>query len=263
MKYGFIGCGNMGSAIAKALSKNTKDILLTDINTEKAANLAKELGCKFADNEEVVNSCDRIFLAVKPQMLGEVLAPLKKTLSERKPLIISMAAGMTIAKIEDFCGTPLPVIRIMPNTPVAVGSGMILFCHNAYVNEEILADFLSDAAYCGQWDQLQEELIDAAGVVSGSGPAYMYMFMDALASGAERCGVPKGKALIYAAATMIGAAKMVQNSPLTPEQLKNNVCSPGGSTIAGVNVLNAGGFTETIMECVEAAYKRNQELGKY
>ncbi len=262
MKYGFIGCGNMGGAIATALSNSTKDILLADISAEKCAQLANKLGCTSGDSLQVAESCDRVFLAVKPQTMREALAPLQDAFGRRKPLIITMAAGITVEKIQALIGTPLPIIRIMPNTPVAVGSGMILYCHNDLVTEEMLADFLRDAAPCGQWDLLDEELIDAAGVVSGCGPAYMYMFMDALAEGAVACGVPKEKALTYAAATMIGAARMVQTDGRTPEELKNAVCSPGGSTLAGVAVLENNQFRQIVADCVMAAYKRNQELGK-
>ena len=261
MKYGFIGCGNMGSAIARALSQKTKDIALTD-RSGKAAELANELGCVYTDNNTIVSTCDRIFLAVKPQMMAEVLLPLQSILADKKPLLISMAAGLSLSRIEEMAGTSLPIIRIMPNTPVSLGSGMTLFCHNQLVDQTMLADFLTDVEPCGQWDLLEECLIDAAGVVSGCGPAYMYLFMDALAEGAMACGVPKQKALSYAAATMIGAAKMVQNTGKTPEDLKNAVCSPGGSTIAGVRILESTGFQEAIINCVKAAYKRNQELGK-
>lgn len=262
MKYGFIGCGNMGGAIARALSKSTKDILLADFFVDKAVALAEELGCKHADNETVVKTCDRIFLAVKPQMMAEVLAPLQTLLAEKQPLLITMAAGLTIARIEELTGTSLPVIRIMPNTPVAVGAGMILYCHNALVEESVLADFLKDAVPCGQLGILDEELIDAACVVSSCSPAYMYLFLDAMAEGAAECGLPKEQALSFAAATMIGAAKMVQQSSSTPVELANAVCSPGGSTLAGLQKLTEGKFAQTIMECVKAAYKRNQELGK-
>lgn len=262
MKYGFIGCGNMGGAIARALSKSTKDILLADFFADKAAALAEELGCKQADNETVVNTCERIFLAVKPQMMAEVLAPLQPLLNEKKPLLISMAAGLTVESIEKFTGTSLPVIRIMPNTPVAVGAGMITYCHNDLVSDEILADFLADVAPCGQLDKLEESLIDAACVVASCSPAYMYLFMNALAEGAAACGLPQDKALSYAAATMIGAAKMVQQSPLSPVDLANAVCSPGGSTLAGLQKLKDGNFEQTVMDCVRAAYKRNIELGK-
>ena len=261
MKYGFIGCGNMGGSIAKALSNNTKDILLSD-PTEKAAMLAQQLGCSCADNETVVSTCDCVFLAVKPQVMADVLAPLRRLFEEHKPLVVSMAAGITVEKIENLIGTSLPIIRIMPNTPVAVNSGMILYCHNTLVDNTTMKTFLQEAAPCGQWDKLDEELIDAAGVVSGCGPAYMYMFLDALADGAVACGVPKKKALMYATETMIGAAKMVQQDGRTPVELKNAVCSPGGSTLAGVKVFDENKFDNIVMECVKAAYKRNQELGK-
>ena len=261
MKYGFIGCGNMGGSIAKALAKSTKDIVLSD-PTEKSKILADELGCSCGDNETVISTCDCVFLAVKPQVMADVLAPLQAHFERYKPLVVSMAAGITVDKIEKLIGTSLPVIRIMPNTPVAVNSGMILYCHNSLVDNDMLNVFLKEAAPCGQWDKLDEKLIDAAGVVSGCGPAYMYMFIDALAEGAVACGVPKEKALMYAAATMIGAAKMVQQDSRTPVELKNAVCSPGGSTLAGVKVFDDNKFDEIVHECVRAAYKRNQELGK-
>ena len=261
MKYGFIGCGNMGSAIARALSKKTKDILLTD-RSGKAAALAVEIGCDYSDNLTVVKECDRIFLAVKPQMMAEVLKPLQEALQAHKPLLISMAAGITLSRIEEMAGTSLPVIRIMPNTPVALGKGMTLYCHNALVEESILSQFLEDVSLCGEWDLLEESLIDAAGVISGCGPAYMYMFIDALADGAAACGVSKDKALSYAASAMIGAANMVLQTGRSPEALKNAVCSPGGSTLAGVRVLEENDFQKTVMTCVSAAYRRNQELGK-
>ena len=261
MKYGFIGCGNMGGSIAKALAKNTKNIVLSD-PTEKAKLLAEELGCTCGDNETVISTCDCVFLAVKPQVMADVLAPLQSLFQKHKPLVVSMAAGITVERIEKLIGTSLPVIRIMPNTPVAVNSGMILYCHNTLVNDDTLNTFLQEAAPCGQWDKLDEELIDAAGVVSGCGPAYMYMFMDALAEGAVTCGVPKDKALMYAAATMIGAAKMVQQDGRTPAELKNAVCSPGGSTLAGVKVFDDNNFDKIVADCVKAAYRRNQELGK-
>lgn len=262
MKYGFIGCGNMGGAIARALAKNTKDILLADYFTEKAADLAKELGCKNGNNETVVNTCDRIFLAVKPQVMADVLAPLQPLFAKKKPMVITMAAGITIEKIQQMIGTPLPIIRIMPNTPVTVGAGMVLYSHNEFVGEVEIADLLKDAAECGQWDAIEEELIDAACAVSSCSPAYFYLFLDAMAEGAASCGVPKEDALSYAAAAMIGAAKMVQQSDRTPIELANAVCSPGGSTLAGLQKLTEGKFGETVIECIKAAYKRNQELGK-
>lgn len=262
MKYGFIGCGNMGGAIARALSKKTKDILLADYFAEKAAALADELGCQSGDNETVVNTCDRIFLAVKPQMMAEVLAPLQPLFAKKKPIIITMAAGITIEKIQLLAGTFLPTVRIMPNTPVTVGAGMVLYAHNEAVSEAEMTDILADAAECGQWDSIDEELIDAACAVSSCSPAYLYLFLDAMAEGGAICGVPKEKAISYAAAAMIGAARMVQQSDKTPVELANAVCSPGGSTLAGLQKLTDGNFSQTVIECMKAAYKRNKELGQ-
>ena len=261
MKYGFIGCGNMGGAIARALSKTTNSIMITD-RSGKASALADELDCTYTDPITIASSCERIFLAVKPQMMRQALSPLKRFLRENKPLLITMAAGLTISAIQDLAGAELPVIRIMPNTPVGVGKGMTLYSCNDLVDEAVLEDFLDDMAYTGIMDEIPEHLIDAAGVVSGCGPAYMYMFAEALADGAVACGVPRKKALEYAAATLVGAGEILLQSGRHPGELKDAVCSPGGSTIAGVNVLEERAFRGAVMDCVKAAFKRNQELGK-
>lgn len=261
MKYGFIGCGNMGGAIAKALSNATSDFMVTD-RSGKAKALADSLGCAYGDNETAARECDRLFLAVKPQMMGDVLKPLQPILAERKPLLITMAAGLEIAKIEEMAGTRLGVIRIMPNTPVSVGKGMIQYCCNDLVEEADLADFLNDMRYTGRLDRLDEKLIDAACAVSGCGPAFVYMFIEAMADGAVACGVPRAKAMEYAAATLAGASEMVLASGQHPGALKDAVCSPGGSTIAGVRALEQKGFRGAVMDCIDAAYNRSRELGK-
>ena len=261
MKYGFIGCGNMGSAIAKALTKTTNDIMITD-RSGKAQALAEALDCVYTDASTIAASCERIFLAVKPQMMADALQPLRKILREHKPLLITMAAGLEIARIQELAGAELPVIRIMPNTPVLVEKGMTLYCCNDLVDDAVLEDFLDDMAFTGHMDQIPEHLIDSAGVVSGCGPAYMYMFAEALADGAVACGVPRAKALEYAAATLAGAGEMLLQTGEHPGKLKDNVCSPGGSTIAGLNVLEERAFRGAVIDCVKAAYKRNQELGK-
>ena len=257
MKYGFIGCGNMGGAIAKALSKNCTDFAVTD-RSGKAATL----GFPYTTAENIAANAERIFLAVKPQMMGGVLAGLKPILQEKKPVLVTMAAGLTMAQIDAMAGGGLPIVRIMPNTPVAVGQGLTLYCANELVNADTLADFLSDMEYSSILDPVEEKLFDAAGTVSGCGPAYLYMFIEAMADGAVACGVPRAKAYEYAAATMMGAAKMVLETKQHPGVLKDAVCSPGGSTIAGVKALEDGAFRATVMNCIMAACKRNSELGK-
>lgn len=261
MQYGFIGCGNMGGAIARALAKATKDFMITD-RSGKANALAQELGCAYGDNETAARTCDRLFLGVKPHMMGVVLEALKPILAERKPLLITMAAGLEIQQIEAFAGCRLPVIRIMPNTPVAVGQGVIQYCRNDLVTEEVLNQVLHDLRFAGRLDGLDEKLIDAASAVSGCGPAYAYLFIEAMADGAVACGVPRAKAMEYAAATLIGAGEMVLATGQHPGALKDAVCSPGGSTIAGVRALEEHGFRGAVMDCVIAAYERNKQLGK-
>jgi len=261
MKYGFIGCGNMGGAIARALGRQTKDIMIADPSPNAKAT-AEALGAVYTDNETLVSSCDRVFLAVKPHLMKGMLTPLAPILAEKKPLLITMAAGLEIAQIREFAGCDLPIIRIMPNTPVSLGKGVIQYCRNALVSDEMLADWLGDMQYCGLLDELEERLIDAASALSGSGPAYMYMFLEALADGAVACGIPRAKAYEYAAATMAGAAEMVLSSGQHPGALKDAVCSPGGSTIAGVRALEQHAFRAAAMDCVMATYLRNKELGK-
>ena len=257
MKYGFIGCGNMGGAIAKALSRKTSDFAVSD-----RSGRAKALGFSYTSAEEIARNADRIFLGVKPQMMAGVLETLKPVLAEKKPLLISMAAGLTMEQINAMAGGTFPIIRIMPNTPVSVGNGITLYTANKQVHQEDLDDFLRDMEYSGALKPMEERLFDAAGTVTGCGPAYVYMFIEAMADGAVACGVPRAQALEYAAATLSGAAQMVLQSGSHPGALKDAVCSPGGSTIAGVKALEDKAFRSAVMNCITAAYRRNQELGK-
>lgn len=261
MKYGFIGCGNMGGAVARALSRSTKDILVSD-RSGKAKALAEELGISYGDSQTIAQSCQRIFLAVKPHMMADMLAPLAPVLAQRKPVLITMAAGLTMAQIQAFVGTEIPIIRIMPNTPTAVGMGVIPYCTNQLVTDADLSDWLQDMAPCGLLDPLEERLIDAASALSGSGPAYAYVLLEALSDGAVACGLPRAKAMAYAAKMLSGSAEMFLASGQHPGALKDAVCSPGGSTIEGIRVLEQRGFRGAAMDCVIAAYRKNLELGK-
>ncbi len=264
MKYGFIGTGNMGSALAKALVKavEAKEVLLSDHFPEKAEALAKELGAQSAANQEVALRCESIFLGVKPQILPDVLKELAPILRQQKPLLISMAAGVEIGTIEELLGDSLPIIRIMPNTPVALGQGMVLYCCNRLVSSPMLTSFLQDMRFAGRLDFLEESLIDAGCAVSGCGPAYMYLFAEALADGAVACGLSRDKAMIYAAQTMAGAAAMLLETGKHPGALKDAVCSPAGSTIEGVSALEEGGFRACAIRAVKAGFEKNRALGK-
>lgn len=262
MKYGFIGCGNMGAALVRAVAKKTTDIMLCDHDTDKAQALADELGLTVGDNIAVARQCERIFLGVKPQMMGDMLGDIVDTLQQKKPLLITMAAGLKIEKIEKMSGGKLPVIRIMPNTPVSVGRGMVLYCANEIVGKDIIDDFVDDMQFAGVLDAIDESLIDAACSVSGCGPAFMYVFANALANAGTQCGLDYEKAVKYAAATMSGAAELLLSSQKTPQQLTDAVCSKGGSTIEGVKVLQNSDFETIVADCVKASYKRNKQLGE-
>ena len=257
MKYGFIGCGNMGGAIAKALAQKTTDFAITDRSGK-----AKALGFPYTSAEDIAENAQRIFLAVKPQMMAGVLEKLRPHLQKNHPILITMASGLTMERINTMAGGGFPVIRIMSNTPTAIGMGVIQYCANELVSKEILEDWLADMECCGLLDALDEKLIDAASALSGSGPAYMYVFLEALADGAVACGIPRAKAYEYAAMTMAGSAQMYLETKQHPGALKDAVCSPGGSTIAGIKALEEGAFRAAVMNCIAATYNRNKELGK-
>lgn len=257
MKYGFIGCGNMGSAIAKAIEKQTDSIMVSDTSGK-----AKALGYAYGSAQEVAGQCQRLFLAVKPQVMGGVLEQLRPVLQEKKPLLITMAAGLSTEKISQMAGGNLPVIRIMPNTPVAIGKGVTLYCRNELVSQETLEDFLADMSASGEMVALEESLFDAGTSLSGCGPAFVYMFLQAMAEGAAAWGIEENTALRLAAATVSGAAEMVKDTGKHPAALRSAVCSPGGSTLAGVGVLEEKGLSDTVAAAIAASYKRNQELGK-
>jgi pyrroline-5-carboxylate reductase len=172
-----------------------------------------------------------------------------------------MAAGVCIADIQKMAGGNYPLIRIMPNIPASVGGGVILFDTTENVDAADVATFKEAMAGAGLVDQLPEKLIDAGSALSGCGPAFVSMFIEALADGAVVCGLPRDKAMAYACQTLIGSAQMVANG-MHPGVLKDAVCSPGGSTIAGVKALEEGGLRKSAISAVVAAYNRTLELGK-
>lgn len=256
-KYGFIGAGNMASALIKVLIHKTNDIVISD-RSGKAKQLAKDLNIEYSTNKDIVNRCKIIFLGVKPYMLKEVLKPLKDTINKNKPLIISMLAGVKIEDIEEYLDTP--IIRIMPNTPVSVKAGVIAYCHNDLVSEEDISTFLKDFEDAGLIDKVEEKLFDVVSALSGSGPAFIYELIEALADGAVLCGMPRDKAYKYASYTILGSSTMQLETKLHPGILKDQVTSPGGSTIEGLKVLEENSFRGTIINCVKATFDKNKKL---
>lgn len=262
--FGFIGCGNMGGALAKAVSEAgyKNDILLADINKERVETLGQEISAEPADAQKIAQECKFIFIGVKPQMIAECFSEIKDALNKRedKPVIVSMAAGVAVSRIKELSGVD-SVIRIMPNMPVSVGSGVVLATAEN-VSEANKACFENAMSNAGIFDWLEEKFIDAASALSGCGPAFAYMFAQALADGAVACGLPRDKAILYSAGTLLGSAKMILETGKHPEKLKDEVCSPGGSTIMGVKALEDEGMRGAAINAVLAAYKRTLELGK-
>ena len=265
VKFGFIGTGNMGAALARALRKTVPghEVLLSNRTAVKAQTLAAELNCRAADNKTVAGQAKYVFLGVKPQMMKDMLDGIKETLSARTDrfVLVTMAAGIKIDSINEMLGAKYPVIRIMPNTPVAIGEGVVLYS----ASEDVFMDEITDFSNCmrnvGILDRLDENLIDAACAVSGCGPAFVYMFAQALADGAVECGLPRAKAARYAAQTLIGSARLILESEKHPEQLKDEVCSPGGTTIAGVHALEKDGFRGAVMDAVKSAFDKTKGIG--
>lgn len=263
-KLGFIGTGNMGGALilAAAKSKTEKELLLSDKIPEKAKILAEKTGGRVCDNVTAAKEADFIFLGVKPQMLAETMEEIAPVLAERKDrfVLVSMLAAFTCERICEAAGGNYPVIRIMPNTPVGIGEGMILYAVNEKVEPEETEIFLEAFEKAGRFSPLAEKLIDAGASVAGCGPAFVDLFVEALADGGVACGLPRAQALEFAAQMVAGSAKLILESEKHPGKLKDEVCSPGGTTIQGVRALEKGGFRSAVMEAVIAAYEKNFEL---
>ncbi len=262
--FGFIGAGNMGGALAKAASQSTKDILIADHFTQKAEALAERLGVNASENAEIAESCDYIFLGVKPQMMADMLEGIKDILKdrEREVILVTMAAGLSIATIRAYAGADYKVIRIMPNTPVEVGEGEILYTKSENTSDEELNLFLETMKHAGELTPISEELMNAGCSLSGCGPAFVYLFIKALAQGGVDCGLDEETALKLACQTVRGSAVMLSSSPLSPDTLIQNVCSKGGSTIEGVKSLNEDRLEKIVRKALKASFERNIELGK-
>ena len=263
--FGFIGCGNMGGALAAAARKALPGecILLANRTPGKARALAEKLGATVVDNAEAAARSDYLFLGVKPQMMAGMLAGIRAALAARQApcVLVTMAAGLTIETIRAMAGVDFPVIRINPNTPAAIGKGLVLCCHDGVTGEQ-LARFTSAMAGAGLLASIEEKQMDAGSAVAGCGPAFAAMLIEALADGGVACGLPRADAQKFAAQMMLGTAALALETGAHPGALKDAVCSPGGSTIQGVRALEAGGFRSAAMEAVIATFEKTRELGR-
>lgn len=265
MKIAFIGTGNMGGALARAVraALPEAELYLSDRSREKAQALAEEIGAEVLDNVTAAERADYLFLGVKPQMLENLAKEIGAITGVRhnELTLVSMAAGISIERINSLFGKNVPVIRIMPNTPVSVGKGLVLWCTNGTVQTGGKQDFRAMLAKAGVLSELPEGLIDAGCALSGCGPAFVCLFLEAMADGAVTCGLPRAQAMEYAAQTLLGTAALLLDTGKHPGELKDAVCSPAGSTIAGVRALERGAFRADVMNAVIAAFERTKELG--
>ncbi len=268
-QLGFIGTGSMASALvtAAAAGGHGGECLLSNRTQAKAQALAARCGCTAAaSNEEVARGARFILLGVKPNMLGGVLAGIAHILEERRAegdefVLVSMAAGVTIKSLQSMAGGAYPTVRILPNTPCAIGRGMVLVTAGDGVQPAQTDELCNLLAAAGRFDFVDEELMDAGGTIAGCTPAWAYLFIEGLADGAVEAGVPRAKAMEYAAQAVLGAAAMCLEDGAHPGPLKDAVCSPGGSTIAGVHALERAGVRGAAMDAVKAAFDRTRELG--
>lgn len=263
-KIGFIGAGNMSSTIIGGLVNNFKDInntiYVTNRSREKAERVCSKLNINLCEsNVELVETCDIIFLGVKPNMYPTVLREISPYVTRDK-LIISIAAAITIDSIEDYFKQPMKIIRIMPNVAVTVGEGMIALASNKNVTREEVDLAISLLSSIGRVDEIEESMIDAVTSISGCSPAFIAMFVEALADGSVLQGMPRDKAYVYAAQTLIGTGKMMLEKEIHPGELKDLVSSPAGVTMEGIYALEKRNFRSIIMEAVEACERKMKSL---
>lgn len=258
-KFGFIGMGNMGTAMMKGVKAafGSSDIIFTEKNKERMESVSKELGIACCDsNTECAAKSRFLILAVKPIVYPAVLAEIKDSLTENQ-ILISIAPGITIETIEKQIGGRCRIVRAMPNTPALVGMGMTGISYDAesFCSEEEkeIEEFFSSF---GKVQVVEERLMSAVVCASGSSPAYVYMMIEALADGAVLCGMSRSQAYEFVAQTVLGSAQMVLETGEHPGVLKDNVCSPGGTTIAAVEQLEANGFRNSLIQATKACYNK-------
>jgi pyrroline-5-carboxylate reductase len=265
-RFGMIGVGRMGSALARgflaAKILSLDRMMASDIDRAALTLLQKETGIKTTtDNTLLTKSSDIILLALKPDRVRTVLEEIRGTLTADH-LVVSIAAGIPIRLLEDLSGGKARIVRVMPNTPALIGQGAAAFSPGRQATREDIVAVRAMLESVGTAVELAEKHLDAVTGLSGSGPAYVFMVIEALADGGVKMGLPRSVAMELAAQTVAGAAKMVLETKKHPGELKDQVASPGGTTIAGISQLERGGLRAALIEAVEAATKRSVELGQ-
>ena len=266
MKVAFIGLGNMGASLAKAVAKEvaSTDLFLVNRSPQKVEEFISQYGGTASDLEQVFQEAEVIFLGVKPYQICPLLEEYQDILGQRSNLLlVSMAAGLELEQMASVVKNErVGLIRIMPNTPVTIGQGVISLTRSQAVTDKQVAQVKQLLAGAGALYEIEEKLMNPATAIAGCGPAFVYQMIEAMADAGVAMGLPRSQSLQMAAQTFKGAASMVLETGQHPGSLKDAVCSPGGSTIAGVNRLEQVGLRGDIIAGVEAAYKRTQEMGQ-
>jgi pyrroline-5-carboxylate reductase len=262
---GFIGAGNMAGALIKGLlhsgTVKPNHVVASDVSPERLEHLQKLHGIRTTtDNHELVRTCDVIVLAVKPQAIDKVLAQMSKDI-EKRHLVVSVAAGVPVGAIEGKLPAGTRLVRSMPNTAAIVLAGATAIAAGSHASEKDLEIARHIFEAVGRVVVLDESLLDAVTGLSGSGPAYVMLMIEAMADGGVKVGLHRDTALLLAAQTVFGSAKLLLETGEHPGRLKDQVTSPGGTAIAGLHTLEAGGLRRTLIDAVEAATKRAGELG--
>ena len=266
MKYkvGFIGCGNMAKAIIGGLINNAgitpNEIIAADASAEAIKKASDSIGIYTTlENKEVASNSDVLFLSVKPQFYETVIAEIKDTISANQ-IVVTIAPGKTLAWLAERIGSDVKLVRTMPNTPALVGEGITAVCKNSLVNKEEFSYIMSLLSSLGLAEEISENLIDVVVSVSGSSPAYVFMFIEAMADAAVLDGMPRDKAYKFAAQAVLGSAKMVIETGKHPGELKDMVCSPAGTTIEAVRILEEKGFRSSVIEAMKACTDKSRSL---
>ena len=264
MKTGFIGCGNMATAMVRGILKGQKalpeEILVSRRHMEPLQQLQQELGIGITtDNKEVAAFSDVLFLAVKPQFYTETIREIRDVVRENT-IVVSIAPGKTLDWLTEQFGRPMKLVRTMPNTPAMVGEGMMGICPAATVTEEELQVVRELCSGFSRTEIVTENLMDVVVSVSGSAPAYVFMFIEAMADAAVADGMPRKSAYTFAAQAVLGSAKMVLETGMHPGELKDMVCSPGGTTIEAVRVLEEKGLRSAVIEAMKACTKKSRDM---
>lgn len=262
-KIGFIGMGNMAGAIMRGSLKTfaPEEMMFFDANAVQAEKVCAETGVKHAaSNIELVHQVKYILLAVKPQVLPSVLAEVKDEIT-RDQVVISIAAGFTISDLAEGLGAEARIVRVMPNTPAMVGEGMTGVSYDSeQFSEEEKKMIETIFTSIGKMELVDEGLMDAVASASGCSPAYVYMFIEALADGCVKNGLPRALAYKMVSQAVLGSAKMVLETGKHPGELKDMVCSPGGTTIEGLAALEESGFRGALMKACDANFQKNKQL---